>query len=343
MAAVPLHNLSHPTLRTPARLFYALRLLLFCVALCAAGRAQTPAPTPTAEDDEVLNVRTDLVTVPVFVTDSRGRRVAGLQAADFGVRADNRPVELTYFAAGTSRVALVFALDASGSSREHIGRQRAAALSLLSQFGKGSRVAVLAFADTHDFALPFSTDIGRAPAAFQIKARDNRRTAIFDAALAAALAFDGGKADRAERRIVVLLSDGLDTASKTRAPAVIAEAVRRGVSFYVLHLPLYTPQWNGLAVRRPANGFRTLADRTGGKYFLLGDEKQALNPDPNYDLTPVFRAIADDLQSQYVLGFYADESARAAGEHKLEVRLADKKNSRLRVHALRERFNLNEP
>ena len=145
------------------------------------------------------------------------------------------------------------------------------------------------------------------------------------------------------RRIVVLLSDGLDTASTTRAPAVIAEAARRGVSFYVLHLPLYTPQWNGLAVRRPSNGFRTLADRTGGKYFLLGDEKQALAPDPTYDLAPVFRAIADDLQSQYVLGFYADEAARAAGEHKLEVRLTEKKNSRLRVNTLRERFNLKAP
>ncbi|MCA1613502.1 MAG: VWA domain-containing protein [Acidobacteria bacterium] len=334
------HQLSHVTPRTAARLPVSLRfLLLLCAALCASGHAQTPTP----EEDEVLNVRTDLVTIPVFVTDSRGRRVAGLRATDFGVLAAGRPVEISYFAAGTSRVALVFALDASGSAREHIGRQREAALSLFSQFGKGSRVAVLAFADTQDFTLPFSTDIAGAPAAFQIRARGNRRTAIFDAALAAARAFDEGAADRAERRIVLLLSDGLDTASRTRAPAVVAEAVRRGVSFYVLHLPLYTPRWNGLAVRRPAEGFRTLADRTGGKYFLLGDEKQALAHEPNYDLAPIFRAIADDLQSQYVLGFYADEAARAAGEHKLEVRLNEKKNSRLRVHALREKFNLKTP
>lgn len=346
MAALTSHNLPHVTQLTASRLPF-LRLVLLCAALCASSRAthaQTPTPTPAqADDEEVLNVRTDLVTVPVFVTDSRGRRVAGLRAADFGVRAGGRPVEISYFAAGTSRVALVFALDASGSAREHIARQREAALSLFSQFGKGSRVAVLAFADTQEFTLPFSSDIERAPAAFQIRARNNRRTAIFDAALAAARAFDEGKADRTERRIVLLLSDGLDTASRARAPAVIAEAVSRGVSFYVLHLPLYTPQWNGLAVRRPANGFRTLADRTGGKYFLLGDEKRALDPDPVYDLAPVFRAVADDLQSQYVLGFYADETSRGAGEHKLEVRLNDKKNSRLRVHALRESFNLKTP
>ncbi|MBC7930828.1 MAG: hypothetical protein H7Z38_09735, partial [Rubrivivax sp.] len=147
------HKLSHVTPRTAARLPVSLRLLLLCAALCAPGQAQTPTPMP--EDDEVLSVRTDLITVPVFITDSRGRRVAGLQATDFGVRAGNRPVEISYFAAGTSRVALVFALDASGSAREHIGRQRAAALSLFSQFGKGSRVAVLAFADTQDFTLPF--------------------------------------------------------------------------------------------------------------------------------------------------------------------------------------------
>ena len=346
MAALTSHHFSHDTQLPASCLPIALRLILLCAALCAtaaAPHAQSPTPTPIQEDDEVLNVRTDLVTVPVFVTDSRGRRVAGLRATDFGVRADDRPVEINYFAAGTARVALVFALDASGSAREHIARQREAALSLFAQFGKGSRVAVLAFADAQDFTLPFSTNIEHVPAAFQIKARSNRRTAIFDAALAAIRAFDEGTADRTERRIVLLLSDGLDTASRTRAPAVIAEAVRRNVSFYVLHLPLYTPQWNGLAVRRPANGFRTLADRTGGKYFLLGDEKQALAPEPIYDLAPVFRAIADDLQSQYVLGFYADEAARAAGEHKLEVRLTDKKNSRLRVHTLREKFNLKTP
>ena len=63
-------------------------------------------------------------------------------------------------------------------------------------------------------------------------------------------------------------------------------------------------------VRAPAKGFRELAERTGGKYFLVGDAKSALLPRTNLDLAPAFQAIEDDLRSQYILGFYAEKFAR---------------------------------
>jgi VWFA-related protein len=312
-------------------------LLALLPALSAPAHAQTPRPTPD-DAEEVLSVRTDLVTVPIFVTDSGRRRVPGLAAQDFRLLSDDRPAEISYFASGAARVALLFALDASGSAREHIERQREAALALLARFGRGSRAAVLAFAERPAVALPLTSDTEQVRASFRLGARVNLHTAIFDAALASVRAFDSTRPDAAERRIVLLLSDGLDNASDTRPATVVEEANARGVSFYVIHFPLYEPAGERLGVRRPSRGFRELAERTGGSYFLLGDAARALDPHYTYDLAPVFDAIVDDLQSQYVIGFYLDEAARREPDHKVELNLT--RNRKLRVHLLRDRYNL---
>ena len=331
------HARTHSASRTTSRLSQVLTLALLCA--CAPNLFGQGQPTTTQPDgDEVLTVRTDLITLPVFVTDGRGRRVGSLAASDFAASVDGRPAEIRYFAAGTARVALVFALDASGSARGHIARQRAAALALLSRFGAGSRVGVLAFAERAALLRPISS--AELPSdSFQIDARRNSRTAVFDGALTSVRAFDGAGASPAERRIVVLLSDGLDTASAARPAEVVAAARERGVSIYVIHLPLYGVRGDRIGVRRPSRGFRELAAETGGRYFLLGDERHALDPNPTYDLAPVFAAVADDLQTQYVVGLYADPSARDGREHAVGVSLT-RGNSKLRAHTLREKFTL---
>jgi len=295
--------------------------------------------TAAPEDDEVLRVNTDLITVPVVVTDSRGKRFANLTLQDFQVRDGGRPVKIDYFSTGTERVALLFALDASGSAREHIARQTEAALAMFTRFGGNSRIAVLPFAEQAEFTLPFTTDINSARGAFQLSARRNQHTAIFDAASVAVRAFKIAGADARERRIVILSSDGLDTASRTSPNSVINEARLRGVSIYIIHFPLYTPRDNRLVLRRPAKGFRELAEQTGGHYFLLGDVRSALNPRATYDLAPVFHAITEDLQSQYVLGYYLDEAARKQITRHIQVTLTPT-YKRLRVQMLRENYKL---
>ena len=317
----------------------ARQLILFSLLAPALvllpGTTLHAQTTDTSEDDEVLRVNTDLITVPVVVTDARGRRFANLTLQDFEVRDGGRPVKIEYFSAGTERVAIVFALDASGSAREHIARQTETALAMFTRFGSHSRIAVLPFAAQAEFALPFTPDIERARDAFQISARRNQQTAIFDAASVAVRAFHLAGADARERRIVILSSDGLDTASRTPPASVVSDARLRGVSIYVIHFPLFTPRGGGLAVRRPAKGFRELAEQTGGHYFLLGDERTALNPRAAYDLAPIFRAIAEDLQSQYMLGYYLDAAARQRSGHQIQVGLIPQ-HRRLRVQMLRE-------
>lgn len=324
----------HVFTRAARHLFLHLLVALSLVLLLNSGiRAQT---IDAAEDEEVLRVSTDLIIVPVVVTDQRGRRFANLTRQDFEVRDGGRPVRLDYFSSGTERVAVVFALDASGSAREHIAKQTEAALAMFTRFGDNSRIAVLPFAAQAEFALPFTNDLERARGAFQLSARRNQTTAIFDAASVAVRAFNVAAADARERRIVILSSDGLDTASRTPPASVVNEARLRGVSIYVIHFPLFIPRGSGLVVRRPAKGFRELAEQTGGHYFLLGDSRAALTPRASYDLAPIFHAIAEDLQSQYMLGYYLDDAARNQNGQRIQVNLTPAHRKRLRVQMLCE-------
>jgi Ca-activated chloride channel family protein len=290
------------------------------------------------DPDEIVRVRTDLVTVPVYVTDGQRRRVMDLKQSDFEVRDNGRVVKIDYFVAGTERVALVFLLDASGSTREVIRQQRDVALALLSRFGKGSEVAVIRFAETAKTVAPFSVDLTDASGAFELPALVNHRTAIFEAAASAVRVFDKRRSDVGERRIIVLISDGLDTMSTTQPREVIGAANERGISIYSIQIPLYTPVDGGLRPRSASKGFRDLAEKTGGRFFLGGDAKSALAAQATYDFSPIFRAIEDDLLGQYVLGYYRDTETQDCSFHRIDVKLISRDKRKLRVRSLREGY-----
>ena len=93
------------------------------------------------------------------------------------------------------------------------------------------------------------------------------------------------------------------------------------VSFYVIHLPLFEPRGERLAVRSPAKGFRELARETGGKYFLVGGTRRCAQADKTVDLAPIFQAIEEDLKSQYLVGFYLNEAARDGRKHRFSLKL----------------------
>lgn len=268
----------------------------------------------------MIRVNTELLLFPIRVRDKR-RQEAKLTEGDLSLKDKDRVTSGIYFSAGADRLALVFALDQSGSLREIISQQQDAALALFGRFGEKSRVAVLRFAEKPTLVAEFGRDMDAARQAFTFSAGLNQRTAIFDAAAAAVRAFDALPRSRSERHIVILISDGLDNASATKVAAVMKAAVEHHVSFYVIHLPLFEPRDGRLAVRSPTRGFRDLAEKTGGKYFLVGDAKSALGPSAPPDLTSVFQAIEDDLKSQYLLGFYISETAHDGRKHRFSLSL----------------------
>lgn len=273
----------------------------------------------TERDEEVLRVDTNLFVVPIRVRDKSKQTVVSLSERDLILKDKDHVTAGLYLRQGMDRVSLVFALDQSGSTRETISQQRQAALALFERFGERSKIAVLRFAESAQLVAPFGEDTTVASEAFNSPVAPNRHTAIFDAASAALKAFDGLPPVRSERRIVILISDGLDNVSRTKAAAVFATALQKHVSFYVIHLPLFEPRDGRLAIRSPASSFKDLAEKTGGRYFLAGDARSALAGRGDVDLTPIFQAIEDDLRSQYLLGFYFAENAKDSSRHRFEI------------------------
>ena len=323
--------LHHPHTLRGSRFSICLAASISLLLFSSAVKAQEPDPV------DIVRVRTDLVAVPVTVTDSRGRRISDLKQQDFVLTDDGRVTKIDYFASGAERIALAFVLDNSGSLREQLSRQRDAAIGLFSRFGPGSSVAVIRFGQQAKLLAPFTSETERARAAFNVPVNLSGRTAIFDAAIAAVQAYAPRGENSPERRIVILISDGLDTASKTTAPQAIAAAIRTNVSFYVIQLPLFTPSDGRLVPRPAAKGFRELADRTGGKYFVAGTAQSALDPKAPVDLAPGFAAIEEDLRSQYVIGFYPGEASRDGQTHRAAISVS---KSKMKVHQLRTSYSL---
>jgi VWFA-related protein len=328
-------NLHHPQIRRGLRFPLCLAVLISANLSLGALKAQEPQPV------DVIRVRTDLIAVPVIVTDARGHRISNLPATDFTIRDDRGAQKIEYFASGTERVALLFALDTSGSARDILAQQRQAALDLFAHFGKGSRVAVLHFSEVVRLTVPFTTNTEAAEQSLKTAMKTSGGTAIFDAAATAVRCFDGSGGFSTERRIVILVSDGLDTLSSTSYQTVIASARARGVSFYVIHFPLFTPQDGVLAPRRPSKGFVELAEETGGQYFRIGNAKAALDPRARPDLAPVFQAIERDLGGQYVLGFYPGEVARDGLPHRIDVGLSPG-HAKLKIQQLKTSYTVEQ-
>lgn len=302
------------------------RVRSFAMLLCALLTASAPGPVAVfaqepGRDEEILRVNTDLLVFPIRVRDKSKQPVDTLTESNLTLKDPDRVTGGLYLYRGVDRVALVFALDHSGSTRQVISQQRDAALGLFGRFGERSQVAIIRFAETPEMVAPFGRDTNAARLAFNSAAGINQHTAIFDAATAVVKTFDALPRVRSERRIAILISDGLDNASRTKAGPVIAEAIQKRVSFYVIHLPLYEVRNGRLAVRSPASGFRDLAEKTGGKYFLVGDVRSALAPEKRVDLTPIFQAIEDDLKSQYLLGFYLVDTANDGRKHRFSLSL----------------------
>jgi hypothetical protein len=125
-------------------------------------------------DDDVVRVNTDLLLFPIRIKDKKGQTVPDFSEKDLTLKDPDGVTSGLYFSAGVDRVAMVFALDQSGSLREIVAQQRTAAIALFSRFSDRSSVAVLRFAETPELAAPFNTDPSAAHAAFQLPAARDR-------------------------------------------------------------------------------------------------------------------------------------------------------------------------
>lgn len=283
-------------------------LVALAVSALPAGAAQATVEPP------VFRAGVDLVTVSATVRDGRGRPVRDLGAGDFEVldRGTARPI--SEFSAEPTEVSLAILFDISGSMRmaSRLTAARFAAHHLLSWLVPGrDEAALFTFDSRLQMVAPFTVDTRALQGALG-EVDPYGATSLHDAVAETAVLV-GERQSR--RRAIVVLTDGIDTASRLTPAEVSAVASRIDVPVYVVAvvLPIDVPGRPGRpAVEAPPDvgTIDDLARWTGGAMF------HATTPS---ETSRVSRGLVDELRHQYLIAF---EPAPGEGWHPIEIRVS---------------------
>jgi Ca-activated chloride channel family protein len=290
-----------------------------------AQRPRRVSPVEQEEAAEVLRVDTDLVSVDVTVSDASGRPVRGLNVEQFKLYEDEIERPISFFnvekRGGVLRpVAVVFALDVSGSMTvEEIERLRSA-LALFSQrlSERPALFAVMAFGMEVKTIQGFTNDAQKLDRALERLAREPNglSTHTYDA-VDDAIRLLVRKAPRTRerslmKRAVVVVTDGFPVGDTVAPRTVIERANAADVSVYSVTLPSFSramasPQRTPVPTPLDVSG---LVEKTGGTNVYATDK----------DFASLFRALAEEVTSSYVLAFYPPEEKRRDGRsHTIRV------------------------
>jgi Ca-activated chloride channel homolog len=286
-------------------------------ALAAAAVAVALSVIPRAAQQQPT-FRTGARVVPLFVTvtDETKRLVPNLTRDDFVILDNEKPQQISLFVNEILPITVVVMLDTSGSMTLNIDFVREGAEQFLLKMLPDDKACVGAFNDKIQFASAFSPNRDEQIAALKDLDFGNptRLYDAIDASLTRLLGIEG-------RRVVLVFTDGDDTASKTSQGPVLERARNEEVMIYAIGLQ--SNYFNGQQrVRtRPDRGLRKLAEDTGGGYFEL---------ERTDDLGPTFSRVSEELHSQYLMGF--TPTVLDGKVHKLEVRM---KQPNMRARARR--------
>jgi VWFA-related protein len=248
---------------------------------------------------QTFTSRIEAVRVDVLVTEN-GRPVQGLTPADFevfdnGVR---QRVDLASFEEIPLNV--VLALDMSASLQGlRLGHLQTAGKRVLDGLKEGDRAAVVTFSHVVSPTQGLTADLDRVRSALD-QARGEGLTSLIDAAHAGMLL---GESD-AGRSLMIVFSDGVDTASWLTADAVLDTARLGDVVVY------------GVEVGEPRASFpRDLSEATGGRVFAV---------ESTNDLAAAFSKILEEFRMRYLVS-YSPEGVASAGWHRLQVRVRNRR------------------
>jgi len=305
------------------------------LALALTSLAQTSAPSTQRprkvnpdeqEPAEILRFDTDLVSVDVTVTDAEGRPIRSLRQEDFKLFADGLEQPISFFHVerrnGEPRpLAIVFALDVSGSiTPDELNRLREA-LQLFSRQLASNNVlyAVMTFGMRVKTLQKFTSDPNKLHSALDRIAQDppaglstHTYDAVDDAIRLLVRQAPRTRERRLMKRAVLVVTDGFPVGDTVAAETVIERANAADVSVFVVTLPSYSrslasASQTPLPTPLDVSG---LADATGGRNVYANEK----------DYGPLFRALAEEVNSAYVLAFYPSEDKRQDGKlHTIKV------------------------
>ena len=265
------------------------------LALCSAAAVAQQGP--------VFRSGADIVSLPVTVMDAQSRLVPDLAKEDFEILDNGQPQQVTVFESGVIPFTAVVMLDSSASMTLTLDLLKAASQQFLIRLLPDDKAIVGAFNDKIEFHGGFTSDRDELIAA--VKELDfGNATRLYDALDASIEQLE----NISGRKVVVVFTDGDDTGSRANLRSALDRAREKEVMVYAIGLE--SDYFNGARrVRsRPDRGLRRLADDTGGGYFELKKTDE---------LGPTFTRVAQELHSQYVLGF--SPSNTDGKVHKLTV------------------------
>jgi Ca-activated chloride channel family protein len=259
----------------------------FMVAVALLVAAAVPAAAqPTFRSDSGA-----VVSIFATVIDQDNRLVTDLTREDFEVLDNNQPQVLTVFENETQPITVVLMLDTSASMTANMRLLFDAAEQFLIRLLPGDKAKVGAFNDKIEMSGYFTAD--RDELISEVRSLDyGNATRLYDAM---SMSLDE-LADVEGRRVLVILSDGEDTSSRVGLRTVMDRARDEEVMVYSIGLASEYFDGTRLVRSRPDGGLRRIAEETGGGYFEL--KRTA-------ELAPTFTRVAQELHSQYVLGFVA--------------------------------------
>ena len=319
-----------------------------------------PTPTPKPPEQEVFDViktSSNLVMVPVSVTDQTGTAVQGLKIQDFRLEEEGKQQEISDIGDPEQvplAIALLFDVSSSVSQKGFFASQQNAAAAFLKLVMKPSdRAAIFTITDKPTMVQPLASAESSTAKMLTIPAATKPVPTAFYDTVAAAARYLTESAPGNYRRVIVVLSDGDDNFSEQirdlsiaearavqngqpilaatrggqqlrhqRAVASVQKAVQEAdVIFYSVNPGGPSVRLNQISMRAE-RGMEAIAETTGGTAFV---------PDSDLDLDRVFRQVAAELRGQYLLQYYANTEAPAGQFRRIQVAVPTRTDVRVRA------------
>jgi Ca-activated chloride channel family protein len=271
-------------------------------ACCWALLALAPFGLPAQE----LTLRMDVKLVNVFVNviDQNGAIVSGLTREDFALAEDGRPQQITVFERLSELpLNLTLAIDTSGSVHKDMAEEADAAKRFAHALLRPQdQMSLLQFATEVRELTPFTNKVAQIDHGLG-QLRGDWATSLYDAICLAS----GRLGGKEGRRVLVLVSDGDDTASNATYGKAVEQALRNEVMIYsIIDVPIEASAGRDLGGE---HALITLAEQTGGKSFYVSDGA----------LDKAFARISDDLRTQYLIGYYPKNQEPGRAFHRIQV------------------------
>jgi Ca-activated chloride channel family protein len=245
-----------------------------------------------------------LVNVFVNVTDQNGAIVGGLSRDDFALFEDGRPQKISLFERQSEiPLNITLAIDTSDSvykdrALEHDAGKRFAQALLRPQ----DQMSVIEFATFVTERTSFTNNLKQIDRGLD-NLRGGDSTALYDAIYLASQRLG----QKQGRKILVLVSDGGDTAKSTTYPQALEQALRNEVMIYsIIDVPIEASAGRDIGGE---HALITLAEQTGGKSFYADQG----------GLDQAFKKVSDDLRTQYLLGYYPQNQVPGSDFHRIRV------------------------